>query len=81
MCVCVYRVQAGYCFHLFTKLQHEKMADFQIPEMLRTPLEELVLQIKILKLGLAEPFLAKAIETPPRKSIVDAVTLLKDLVS
>ena len=56
------------------------MAEFQLPEMLRTPLEELVLQIKILKLGMAEQFLEKAIERPPQKSIHDAITLLKDLV-
>ena len=56
------------------------MADFQLPEMLRTPLEELVLQIKILKLGLARPFLEKAIEAPPPKAVNDAVELLKDLV-
>ena len=56
------------------------MAEFQLPEMLRTPLEELVLQIKVLKLGMAEEFLEKAIETPPKKSIRDAITLLKNLV-
>ncbi len=56
------------------------MADFQTPEMLRTPLEELILQIKILKLGLAEQFLEKAIESPPGKSVHNAITLLKDLV-
>lgn len=57
------------------------MAEFQLPEMLRTPLEELILQIKVLKLGAANTFLQKAIESPPEKSINDAVNLLKDLVS
>ena len=57
------------------------MDEYQIPELLRTPLEELILQIKILKLGLAEPFLEKALEAPPTKSVHDAVCLLKNLVS
>ena len=79
--ITILRVQPGHSFHLFTKHQYEKMDEYQIPELLRTPLEELVLQIKILKLGLAEPFLEKALEAPPTKSVRDAVCLLKNLVS
>ena len=41
------RHSQGYCYHLFTKHHHETMADFQLPEMLRTPLEEMVLQLKV----------------------------------
>lgn len=41
------RVQEGVCFHLFTKFHQERLADFQQPEILRTPLEELCLQIKV----------------------------------
>ena len=92
------RVQAGVCYHLFTRRQHggrwietpfilpraipryrvlnekegpagfprprrrldEDFASYQRPELLRTPLEELCLQIKSLKLGRIEAFLAKA---------------------
>lgn len=42
-----FRVQPGQCFHLFTEYQAQKMIDYQLPEMLRTPLEELCLQIKV----------------------------------
>ena len=49
--------------------------------MLRTPLEELVLQIKILKLGQVETFLQKAIEAPEGKAVNSAIRCLKDLVS
>lgn len=77
----LFRVQAGHCFHVFTKFQHNKMADFQLPEMLRTPLEELVLQIKILKLGWVLPFLQKAIEPPTEKAVLNALKCLRDLVS
>ena len=79
--IIILRVQPGHSFHLFTKHQYEKMDEYQIPELLRTPLEELILQIKILKLGLAEPFLEKALEAPPTKSVRDAICLLKNLVS
>ena len=74
-------MQAGHCFHLFTKHQLDQLIEYQKPEMLRTPLEELVLQIKILKLGPAEMFLQKAIESPETKAVSDAVRCLKDLVS
>lgn len=43
----VNRVQPGYCFHLFTQLRAQSLDDYQLPEMLRTPLEELCLQIKV----------------------------------
>ena len=74
-------MQAGHCFHLFTKFQLGQLSEYQQPEMLRTPLEELVLQIKILKLGQAESFLQRAIEAPERKAVNNAIRCLKDLVS
>ena len=40
-------MQAGYCFHLFTRLKEASLAEYQVPEILRTPLEELCLQIKV----------------------------------
>ena len=79
--VFISRVQAGHCFHVFSKFRHDKMAEFQLPEMLRTPLEELVLQIKILKLGFAQSFLQKAIEPPEEKAVENALQCLRDLVS
>ena len=42
------RVRAGVSFHLFSDAAHEAMAPFGIPEMLRTPLDELALQIHLL---------------------------------
>ena len=41
------RVQEGVCFHLFTEFHYEQMADYQTPEILRTPLEEICLQLKV----------------------------------
>ncbi len=74
------RVQPGHCFHLFTRHQLEKMADYQVPEMLRTPLEELILQLKILGLGEAQPFLQRAIEPPTDRAVQTAIDCLRELV-
>ena len=46
----------GYCFHLFTQHRAEALEDYQLPEMMRTPLEELCLQIKVIRLDLFESF-------------------------
>ena len=53
------------------------MAQYQLPEILRTPLEELCLQIKSLQLGNIEMFLGKALEPPDLLSIHNAVELLE----
>ena len=41
------RVQPGECYHLYSQLQSSLLIDYQLPEMLRTPLDELCLQIKV----------------------------------
>ncbi|XP_020915911.1 ATP-dependent DNA/RNA helicase DHX36 [Exaiptasia diaphana] len=73
------RVQKGFCFHLFTELQAKKLIDFQLPEMLRTPLEEIALQIKILKLGMVAEFLSKALQPPSSLSVQNALDTLRQL--
>ena len=45
--LCYVRVQPGECYHLYTAFQEARFADYQLPEMLRTRLEELCLQIKV----------------------------------
>ena len=65
---------------MFTKLRHENMEEFQKAEILRTPLEELILQIKILKLGQVMLFLEKAIESPDKEAVKVALKCLRDLV-
>jgi hypothetical protein len=41
------RVQPGHCYHLYNGLRASLLDDYQLPEILRTPLEELCLQIKV----------------------------------
>ncbi|XP_078362233.1 ATP-dependent DNA/RNA helicase DHX36-like isoform X2 [Oculina patagonica] len=73
------RVQPGYCFHLFTQPRAQSLEDYQLPEMLRTPLEELCLQIKILKLGMIRPFLSKALQPPEEQAVINALEVLHQL--
>ncbi|EDV26276.1 uncharacterized protein TRIADDRAFT_22905 [Trichoplax adhaerens] len=73
------RVKAGHCFYLYTQFHKSKMQEFQLPEMLRTPLEEICLQIKKLKLGMIAPFLSKAVDAPDSEAVARAIALLKDL--
>lgn len=41
------RVKPGHCVRLFTRHTHDGvMADHQVPEMLRVPLEGLALQVR-----------------------------------
>ena len=53
------RVQEGIAFHLFPRMKAERLADFQEPEMLRTPLEGMCLHIKALGVSRVESFLGE----------------------
>lgn len=47
------------------------------PEIFRTPLHELALAIKLLRLGSIGLFLTKAVEPPPIDAVIEAEALLK----
>lgn len=71
------RVQEGLCFHLFTRYRHDKlMNEHQVPEMLRLSLQELVMRVKICKLGSIEQTLSDALDPPSSKNIRRAVDAL-----
>jgi hypothetical protein len=73
------RVQPGLCFRLYPKVIHDAMQPFQLPEILRTPLQELCLTIKSLQLGAVASFLAKALQPPDPLSVKNAIELLKTI--
>lgn len=74
------RVREGYCFHMYsTKTEATVLEDFTTPEILRTPLDALCLQIKILGLGDIRKFLSMAIEPPPEDAIASALKSLYEL--
>lgn len=77
------RVASGVCFHLFTShcFEHQ-LAEQQLPEIQRVPLEQLCLRIKILDLfadrSLASVF-SRLIEPPVPASVEAAEQRLQDL--
>ncbi|CAM9970617.1 unnamed protein product, partial [Ectocarpus fasciculatus] len=74
------RVRAGKCWRLYPEAFHQNyMPTHTLAEMLRTPLEELVLQVLLLELGSPAEFLDRAVEPPPPKMLRAALRNLDDL--
>ncbi|KAI7827106.1 P-loop containing nucleoside triphosphate hydrolase protein [Gamsiella multidivaricata] len=74
------RVQEGVCFHLFSKTTFEEyMPEYQMPEIMRMPLEELCLMIKMCELGDIAEVLESALDAPPLKAIENAIQALQDV--
>uniref|UniRef100_I3K0G5 RNA helicase n=1 Tax=Oreochromis niloticus TaxID=8128 RepID=I3K0G5_ORENI len=75
------RCRPGICFHLFSRLRFNNMLEFQVPQLLRMPLQELCLQTKLLapsSCPVAE-FLAKAPQPPSTHAVRNAVQMLKKI--
>ncbi|XP_020220553.1 DExH-box ATP-dependent RNA helicase DExH3 [Cajanus cajan] len=71
------RVQPGECYHLYPRCVYDAFADYQLPELLRTPLQSLCLQIKTLQLGSISEFLSRALQPPEPLSVQNAIDYLK----
>lgn len=71
------RVQPGECYHLYPRCVYDAFADYQLPEILRTPLQSLCLQIKSLKLGSISEFLSRALQSPELLAVQNAIEYLK----
>uniref|UniRef100_A0A672YSV5 DEAH (Asp-Glu-Ala-His) box helicase 30 n=1 Tax=Sphaeramia orbicularis TaxID=375764 RepID=A0A672YSV5_9TELE len=74
------RCQPGQSYHLFPRSQLDSMTPFPIPEILRTPLENLVLQAKIHSPNSkAIDFLSQVLDSPEKEAVRDAVQNLQDI--
>uniref|UniRef100_A0A8C0JVY1 RNA helicase n=1 Tax=Canis lupus dingo TaxID=286419 RepID=A0A8C0JVY1_CANLU len=73
------RVQPGHCYHLYNGLRASLLDDYQLPEILRTPLEELCLQIKILRLGGIAYFLSRLMDPPSDEAVSLSIKHLMEL--
>ncbi|KAK9052590.1 hypothetical protein SSX86_029219 [Deinandra increscens subsp. villosa] len=74
------RCQAGICYHLYSKLRAASLMNFQVPEIKRTPIEELCLQVKLLDPSCKiEDFLKRTLDPPVSLAIHNAITVLQNL--
>ncbi|XP_010424847.1 PREDICTED: DExH-box ATP-dependent RNA helicase DExH5, mitochondrial isoform X2 [Camelina sativa] len=71
------RVRPGQCYHLYPKCVYEAFTEYQLPEILRTPLQSLCLQIKSLNLGSISEFLSRALQSPELLAVQKAIEYLK----
>jgi len=63
------RVQPGECYHLYPKCVYEAFSEYQLPELLRTPLNSLCLQIKSLQVESIGEFLSSALQAPKPRTV------------
>uniref|UniRef100_A0A7S3XH27 RNA helicase n=1 Tax=Picocystis salinarum TaxID=88271 RepID=A0A7S3XH27_9CHLO len=86
------RCRPGQCYNLYSKSRNESFSEFALPELKRSPLDELALQVKLLQqgalarsitisrgIGGIEGFLQMAIEPPVSQAVTAAVQLLIDI--
>ncbi|GAX74754.1 hypothetical protein CEUSTIGMA_g2201.t1 [Chlamydomonas eustigma] len=74
------RVRAGKCFCLYTRRRlEEQMKAFQVPEIKRVPLEDLVLQIHLMALSPATQFLSQVLEPPADAAVRASIKSLQDV--
>jgi ATP-dependent RNA helicase DHX36 len=64
------RCRPGVCFHLYSKPQFDAMPKFQIPELLRTPLDELCLNARSILSNNAAFFPGSSVKTFLAKALV-----------
>ncbi|KAL0406692.1 UNVERIFIED_CONTAM: DExH-box ATP-dependent RNA helicase DExH3 [Sesamum latifolium] len=67
----------GECYHLYPRCVFEAFAEYQLPELLRTPLNSLCLQIKSLEVESIGDFLSAALQPPESLAVQNAVDFLK----
>jgi ATP-dependent RNA helicase DHX36 len=73
------RTKPGICYKLYSRGRESTFPPHPIPEIKRTRLEELILRVKILKLGRVEDFLRKVPEPPDDCTVKISLELLHEL--
>ena len=73
------RCQPGVWYRLFSSCQWEAMEEYALPELQRSPLEELCMEVASLNLGPPASFLQEAISPPKEEVVSHALKLLHGL--
>jgi ATP-dependent RNA helicase DHX57 len=74
------RTRPGQCFKLFTRdTEQQRMRPQQVPELLRTPLEQLCLTVKSMGEHDVRKFLAMAIDPPSTAALDSALKSLREV--
>lgn len=73
------RVQAGFCYHLYSRGRSNHLEPFEKPEILRIRLEELILSIKTVSIRNVKQFISTFIDEPREDVIDSSITMLKRL--
>ncbi|KAL9927363.1 ATP-dependent RNA helicase Rhau isoform 2-T2 [Glossina fuscipes fuscipes] len=71
------RVQPGICYNLFTRAREQQMLDEPIPEIRRSRLETVILNLKLLHVCDLYDFLKSLISAPEPMAIQNGINLLK----
>jgi len=73
------RVRPGHAYHMFSSHTLDSMDMYQLPEISRVGIEDLVLQVLILDLGEPSVFLARALTPPSAGAMKSSLKLLEEL--
>ena len=78
------RVRAGKCWHLYPSWKAAELADYALPEILRTPLGQCCLSVRSLgvtpaRRGGIEAFLTRALTPPSPRALANALSSLRRL--
>lgn len=75
------RVCAGHCWKIYSRdyFESPSFISYPIPEICRVPLEEVVLQVLLQRLGQPEVFLGRCLQPPSIEQIRASVSLLLEV--
>ncbi|XP_031505555.1 DExH-box ATP-dependent RNA helicase DExH6 isoform X2 [Nymphaea colorata] len=74
------RCQPGICYHLYSKARAASLPHYDVPEIKRTPIEELCLQVKLLdpQFKIVD-FIQRTLDPPVFEAIHNAVVVLQEI--
>ncbi|XP_055386793.1 ATP-dependent DNA/RNA helicase DHX36 [Condylostylus longicornis] len=73
------RCQPGICYNLYTKAREYTLEEYPLPEILRSRLEPVILNLKMLRIHDVKEFMSTLISCPQEASIDNGIKLLKRL--